>query len=89
MGPLEFVIAVLGTLGFFGSPVLITRMIIRHRSKRIQVSEDDAAQLRAEMAALRSDVEATLADVTLQLDDLARNAVSGGDREPRLGAPPD
>ena len=71
MGPMEFVISVLGTVGFLGSPVLITRMILRHRAAKLTTSGDDA-DLRAEMSALRRDVEATLADVTLTLEDLSR-----------------
>ena len=62
----------MGILGVFGSPVLITLMIIRHRrGKQPSVSDTEAAQLRAEMTELRHEVETTLADVTLMLADLS------------------
>ena len=67
--------AVLGILCIFGSPVIITWMILNARKQKLGSGNEAIAALRHEMDELRQQMEANQADTTLMLDDIERRAL--------------
>ena len=77
MGDEEF-LGVVAILAVFMGPVLITRMVLKYRLKRKiaeSASKDEIEALRREIADLRVDMQARLADITLMIDDAMRQAL--------------
>lgn len=69
--------AVLGILCIFGSPVIITWMILNARKQKLGSGNEAIAALRHEMDELRQQMEANNADITLMLDDIRRTSLPG------------
>jgi hypothetical protein len=62
-------------------------MVLNIKTMSVAGSADDIAALRADLGQLRRDMETDLADITLMLDDMRRNALPRGDDDWRLPLP--
>ncbi len=74
MAPMGF-FALIAILCVFGSPVLITWIIVNARKKSVMGSADELAALRADMEQMRHQMETNYADITLMLEDMRRDAL--------------
>mgnify|MGYP001493704606 CR=1 FL=1 len=75
------VIVILGILATFGTPIVITKLILDSRRGRRDLPDDDVQALRDEVAALRHEMETSRADLTLALEDMRRDALPPADAD--------
>jgi hypothetical protein len=79
------VVAILSILAIFGTPIVIVKMVIAARRGHTDLSGDDIDALRAEVAALRDELDTTRADLTLMVEDVRLAALPRGDDDDDAG----
>jgi|SaaInl4_135m_RNA_FD_contig_21_3116508_length_502_multi_6_in_0_out_0_1 hypothetical protein len=72
-------VTVIALLCIFGSPVLITWLIVNAKKKSLPGSADELAALRADMEQMRHQMDTNYADITLMLEDMRRDALPPAD----------
>ncbi len=72
------VVVILGIIAIFGTPLMITKMVLEARRGRSDLPDEDIAALRAEVAALRDELDTTRADLTLMIEDVRLDALPTG-----------
>ena len=75
------VVSILSILAVFGTPIIITKMVLEARRGRSDLSTEDIEALRAEVAALREEMETSRADLTFMIEDVRQAALPPSDDE--------